>query len=145
MMVLTHDDELMRSVPSLRPIWSRTGVSKPLAITASQDVPSGFTSILGPQETVQLVYTTSTRGSECSARNGSTCLLLHQREEFDTATHQHEAAARQNIASALARNNEAHHYDVQMHVRQFEREADARFSQRQGTEISFLPRSKSSS
>ena len=42
----------------------------------------------------------------------------------------HEAAAKQNLVSALARNNEAHKYNVQMQVRQLENEADARFFHR---------------
>ena len=44
--------------------------------------------------------------------------------------HQYEAAARQSLVNTLARNSEAHNYNVQIQVRQVEQEADARFSQR---------------
>ena len=36
--------------------------------------------------------------------------LLHQQGDFLAATHQYEAAARQNLVSALARHNEAHNF-----------------------------------
>ena len=42
-----------------------------------------------------------------------------------------EAAARQNLVSALSRNSEAPYHSVWMQVRQLENEADARLSQRQ--------------
>ena len=46
------------------------------------------------------------------------------------ATHQCAAAATQNLVNTVARNNEAHSYNVQMQVRQLEHEAGARFLQR---------------
>ena len=54
--------------------------------------------------------------------------LLHQQGEFLAATHQYEAAARQNLVNSSARNNEAHKYNVQMQARHLEQETDARFS-----------------
>ena len=63
--------------------------------------------------------------------------LLHQQVEVPAATHQCEVVAMQNLASALARNYEAHNYIEPMQVRQLEHEADARFSQRQSE---LLPR-----
>ena len=56
--------------------------------------------------------------------------LHHQQGELLAATHLCEAAARQNLVNALARNDEAHTYNVQMQTRQPEHEADARFSRR---------------
>ena len=44
--------------------------------------------------------------------------------KFLAATHQHEAVARKIRVSALARNDEANNYDVQMQVRQLDQEAD---------------------
>ena len=52
--------------------------------------------------------------------------LLHQ-GEFLAVTQKYEAAAGQNVVNTLARHNQTHNYNVQMHVRQLEHEEDARF------------------
>ena len=102
----------------------RHPLTQVLAITVSQDIPSGFSSISWALRNCSISYTTSTGSSECLARNGSTC-SAYQQEEFLAATQQYEAAARQILVSVEARDNEAHDYNVQMQVRQLEEEADA--------------------
>ena len=56
------EGDLVRSVPSLHPIPSQT-----------QYIPSGFTSSSWTSRCSLISYTTSTRSSESSARNGLTC------------------------------------------------------------------------
>ena len=65
--------------------------------------------------------------------------LLHQQREFLAATHHYEAAAMQNLVFALARNIEAHNYQVSIQVRRLEQEAGARFSQRQRDLLARFP------
>ena len=83
------------------------------AVTYPQSVPAA----LGPQETVQLV-TRRARESLNFQRETARRPLLPQQGDFPAATHQYEAAARQNLVSTLATNNEAHNDYVQMQVRQ---------------------------
>ena len=59
-------------------------------------------------------------------------MYLTHDDEDAISHHQYEVAARQNLVSVLARNHEAQNCNVQVQVGQLEREADARFSQRQG-------------
>ena len=48
-----------------------------------------------------------------------------------TRSYQYEVATKQNPVSVLSTNNEVHHHDVQIQVRQLEHEADASFCGRQ--------------
>ena len=80
------------------------------------------------QEAVQMVAQRA-REAPNDQRGTVRRALLQQHGEFLAATHQYEAAARQNLVSALARN-EAHNYNVQRHVRPLKHEADARISRR---------------
>ena len=91
----------MRNVPSLHPIPSQTGVNS-WQLQYPSTYPQGSPAVLGPQETVQLV-TQRTREALNHQRETARRALLHQQEEFLAATHQEEAAARQNLVSALAR------------------------------------------
>ena len=54
--------------------------------------------------------------------------LRHRQGDVLAGTHRYEAAARQNLVSALARDTEGHSFNEQMQVRQLEQEANARFS-----------------
>ena len=92
--------------------------------------PQSVLANLGPQEAIQLV-TQRAQEALYDQRNSARRVLLHQQGEFFAATHQYEAAARQHLVKTLARNNEAHKYNVQVQVHQPEHEADARFSQRE--------------
>ena len=91
--------------------------------------PSGFTSSSWTSRNCELV-TQRAREALNVQRETARRASLHHRGKFPTATHQYEAVARQLHASALARNSEAHNYNVQIQVRQFEQAADARSSQR---------------
>ena len=115
----------MRNVQSLQPIPNQTGVN-PWQLQTLHSAPA----VLGPQEAVQLATQRAREAlnDQCDMAQRA---LLRQQEQFLTATHQYEAAARQNLVSALARSDEAHNYNVQMQVRQLEQEADARFFERQ--------------
>ena len=64
-------------------------------------------------------------------------LCLINKENFLGAVHQYEAAARQNLVRALARNSEVYNKNAQ--IRQLEQEADTRFSQRQRELLSRFP------
>ena len=88
----------------------------------------GSPAVLGRQETVQSV-TQRAREALNLQRDTARRALLHQEGEFLAATHQDEAAARQNLVNTLTMNSEAHCYNEQPHVRQLEQEVDARFSQ----------------
>ena len=110
------DGGLLRSVPSLHPTPSQTGVNTwqlQYPITHPQGVPA----VLELQETVQLV-TKRAREALNDQHETARRALLHQQEEFLAATHQYEAAARQNLVSTLARNSEAHNCNVQIQVKQ---------------------------
>ena len=113
----------MRNVPSIHLIPSQTRVN-PWHFKYSSTYPQGSPSVLGPHETVQLV-TQRAREALNNQRETSRRALFHQHGGFLAATHQYEAVTRQNLVSALARNSEAHNYDVQMQVRHLEQEADA--------------------
>ena len=134
------EGDLMRNVPSLHPIPSRTR-SESLAISVSQCVPSGFTGNRWAQGTVQLV-TQRAREALNDQRATARRVLRHQQEEFLAATHQYVAVAKQNLVSALARNNKTHNY-VSSTARTSSRYAIC--SKTEGTVISISPGSKSSS
>ena len=71
------EGDFMRYVPSLHPIPSQTGVNT-LAVKVSQFVP-GFTSSSWTSRNCSIGNATSTRSSERSARNGSTCFASSTR------------------------------------------------------------------
>ena len=75
--------------------------------------------MLGPEETVQQVTRRALEALTVQLETARRA-LLHQQGEFLAAVHQYEAAARQNLGSAFARNSEAHNYNVQIQVRQTE-------------------------
>ena len=97
-----------------------------LAVTVSHYVPSGFTAVLGLQVIVQLV-TPRAREALNVPRETARRALLHQQGQFLAATHQHEAAARPHLVSALARSSEAHRGTV---ISTFQRANQAREDQR---------------
>ena len=92
----------------------------PIPITVPSIYPQGSPAVLGLQETVQWV-TQRARATLNDQRETARRAMLHQQDEFLAATHQYEAVARQNLASA--------NFYVQMQVRQLE-EAFSRLSHR---------------
>ena len=129
---LTHDDDDTNShrsdIPLQLPARANSPSNHSALLTfsrASKCACSSWTSrscFLVTQKTGEALY-----DQRETARRAS----LHLKGESLAATHQFEAAARQNLVNTLARNDEEHNYNVQMHVRQRERKADSRFSQRQ--------------
>ena len=71
------ESDLMRNAPSLYPIPSQIGVN-PWQLHFPSTFPQGTPAVLG-QRDCQIDYTTSTRSSECSARNGLTCFVSSTR------------------------------------------------------------------
>ena len=115
-------------VQSLQLGPNQTGVNpwhSQYPVTCPESVPA----VLGPQKAVQMM-TQRARDALNDQREAARRVLLHRQGEFRAASHQYEAAARQNLVNTLARSGEAHIDHVQMHNEQFEHEADARFSQR---------------
>ena len=86
---------------------------------------------LGPPEAVFFLVTQKAGDALNDQRETARRALFHLQGEFLAAAHQYEAAARQNLVNTMARSDETHNCNVQMHVRQREHEADSRFSQRQ--------------
>ena len=104
--------------------------------------PQSVPADLEPQEAVPLV-TRRAREALKDQRETARRALLHQQGELLAATHHYEVAARQNLDSTLAINNETHHSKVLLQVRQLEHEADARFFPKtKGTVIAMLSGSK---
>ena len=101
-----------RAKCSLSATDTKSDRSESLAITAPVTYPQAVLSVLGPQEAVELV-TPRAREDLNDQRETARRALLHQ-----------------HAVSTLARNYEAHNYNVQMQVRQPEHQADARLSQR---------------
>ena len=106
------EGDLVRNVPSLHPIPRQTGVNL-WQLQYPSTYPQGLSAVLGHQETVQQV-TQRAREALNIQRETPRRALLHQQGHFLAAAHQYEAAAKQNLVSALARNNEAHNHNVQM-------------------------------
>ena len=93
---------------------------KSLAIAVSQYDSSGFTSSSRTSRNCPMV-TERAREALKVQRETVRRALLHQQEEFSR-----EAASREKLVSSLARRSEAHHYDVQMQVRQLEEKKQMR-------------------
>ena len=81
--------------------------SKTLTIAVSLYVPSGFTSSSWTERLFNWVHNEHEKLWMFSAKRRDV-LCFHQQGELLAAAHQHEAIARQNLLSALARSIEAH-------------------------------------
>ena len=119
----------MRNAPSHHQISGQIGVH-PRQLQYSVAYPQSGPAVLEVQDAVQMA---TQRAREVLNDQVETArrALHHQQGQLLATTRQYEAAAKQNIGqtrvSALARNHEAHNYNVQMQVRQLEHEPDARF------------------
>ena len=84
---------------SKSPSDTESDQGRSLANTVSQYIhPQGSPAVLGPHETVQLV-TQRARENQNDQRETARPTLLHQQGELLAATHQYEAAARQNFVN----------------------------------------------
>ena len=117
-MDLTQDDEDRNSHVSLQLAASaNVALNNAALVTFSraEGDPRGSRAVLGPQEIVEVV-THRAREALNDPRDTARRALFHQQGSFLAATHQHDAAARQHLVSALARNCEAHNYNMQIQV-----------------------------
>ena len=121
--------ERSRATRSLSPTDTKSDQCESFALMYPATYPQCVPAVLGPQEVVQLV-TQRAREALHDQRETARRALLRQQGRLLAATHQHAAAAGQNPVKILARNSEAQHYNVQMHVRQLERTVIAIFSGR---------------
>ena len=133
--VLTSWSDPMQNGHSLQPIPNQTSAN-PWELQYSVTYPqkcacSSWTSWSG-----SVGHTTSTRSFERSARNGSTCSALSTRKISCCYSSIWSRLRGKTLPILLARNCEAHIYNVQMQGRQLEHEPNARFSQRQGELLS---------
>ena len=109
------EGDFMRNIHSLQPIPNQTGVNRwqpQYPVTYPQSVLSA----LGPQEAVQLVKRRA-REAWNDQRETFRRALLHEQGWVLAATHQYEAAAKQNLVNTLTNFNEAQNYNVQIQVR----------------------------
>ena len=97
--------------------------ANPWQLQSPSTYPQGSPAALGLQETIQLV-TQRAREALSDQREAARRALLRQEGVFLAVTPHYGAGARQHLVSALARNSEAHNYNVQMQVRQHGQEVD---------------------
>ena len=100
----------VQNVHSLQPIPNQTGVN-PGQLQYHVTYAPSVLAVLGRQEAVLLV-TQRARESQNDQRETARRALLHQTGEILAATHQYEAAARQNFVNTLTKKNEAHNYNA---------------------------------